>query len=64
MIMSDTSQDYQTEVISFQRGDNLATVVTDGRRFRTYEIENTRQHSSLSRAIAYLEGKGYNIIID
>lgn len=53
-----------TEVLSFRRGDNLATVVTDGTTHRTYEIELTRKHSSLHRAIAYLEGKGYSIEID
>lgn len=53
-----------TEVLSFRRGDNLATVVTDGTTHRTYELELTRRHSSLHRAIAYLEGKGYTIEID
>lgn len=53
-----------TEVLSFRRGDNLATVVTDGTVHRTYELELTRRHSSLNRAIACLEAKGYEIEID
>ena len=53
-----------TEFLSFRRGDNLATVVTDGTTHRTYELELTRKHSSLHRAIAYLEAKGYVIEID
>lgn len=62
---TDSSKDsLLTEVLSFRRGDNLATVVTDGTTHRTYELELTRKHSSLHRAIAYLEGKGYSIEID
>lgn len=53
-----------TEILSFRRGDNLATVVTDGITHRTYELELTRKHGSLNRAIAYLEAKGYSIEID
>lgn len=66
MDMNQTAQQssLQTEVLSFRRGDNLATVVTDGTTHRTYELELTRKHSSLHRAIAYLEGKGYEIEID
>lgn len=53
-----------TEVISFRRGDRLATVVTDGKNHRTYEFETCRSHGSLRMAIAYLESQGYQIDID
>lgn len=66
MEKTQTTQQYSLlmEVLFFRRGDNLATVVTDGTTHRTYELELTRKHSSLLRAIAYLEGKGYSIDID
>lgn len=50
-----------TEVLTFRNGDNTATVVTDGSRHKTYEWELSREHASLTRAIAYLEAKGYSI---
>lgn len=53
-----------TEVITFRRGDRLATVVTDGENHRTYEFESCRSHGSLRTAIAYLETIGYQIDID
>lgn len=53
-----------TEVLTFRAGDSLATIVTDGQSVRTYEWEHTAEHASLSRAIAYLEGKGYSIETD
>ena len=57
-------QFHPTEVVSFQRGDNLATIATDGVRHVTQEIELVKEHSTLARAISYLEAKGYNISID
>lgn len=49
------------EVLSFRRGDNLATIATDGRRHVSQEIELCREHGTLRKAIAYLESKGYEI---
>lgn len=51
-----------TEVITFQRGDQLATVVTDGVNHRTYEWEYNRSHASITAAMAYLESRGYSIV--
>lgn len=52
------------EVLSFRRGDNLATIATDGVRHVTQEFELCMEHGRLATAIAYLEGKGYEIQID
>lgn len=59
-----TNNQHQVEVLSFGRGDNLATIATDGRRHVSQEIELVKEHKSLSAAISYLEAKGYNIMID
>lgn len=53
-----------TEVLSFRRGDNLATIATNGTRHVSQEIELVKEHSTLSRAIGYLEAKGYNLLPD
>lgn len=50
-----------TEVISFKRGDNLATVATNGQRHVTQEFELVREHRTLRMAISYLEAKGYSV---
>lgn len=54
----------QVEVLSFVNGDNLATIVTDGDRHKSFEIECSRDHDSLAHAIGYLESKGYKLLID
>lgn len=52
------------EVLSFRRGDNLATIATNGQRHVTQEFELCKEFPSLARAISYLESKGYNIDVD
>ena len=52
---------YPAEVLSFVRGDNLATIATNGMRHVSQEFECIKEHTSLTRAIAYLEHKGYKI---
>ena len=66
MEKNQSTQQYSllTEVLSFRRGDNLATIVTDGRIHQTYELELTKRHSSLTKAISYLAAKGYTVEID
>lgn len=49
------------ELLSFVRGDNLATIATSGTMHVSLEFELTKEHSSLAQAIAYLEAKGYRI---
>lgn len=53
-----------TEVLSFKRGDNLATIATNGRRHVSQEFETVKEHKTLQAAISYLEAKGYEIQID
>lgn len=54
-------QFFPVEVLSFTRGDNLATIATNGQRFVSQEFELVQEHMSLAKAIAYLECKGYSI---
>lgn len=62
--MSMINVQHEVQVISFVRGENSATVVTDGERHKSFEFECSQDHPSLHRAIAYLESKGYRIVPD
>lgn len=55
---------HPVEVLSFRRGDNLATIATDGARHVSQEFEQVREHSTLVQAISYLAAKGYELDID
>lgn len=59
-----TNDFHPVEVLSFRNGDNLATIATDGVRHVSEEIRLCKEHSTLSKAISYLEAKGYRILID
>lgn len=52
---------HPVEVLSFVKGDNLATIATDGVRHVSQEIELVKEHVTLTKAIAYLCAKGYKI---
>lgn len=52
------------EVLSFMKGSTPATIVTDGVRHKSFEFEASMDHATLTRAIAYLEAKGYCIVPD
>lgn len=54
----------EVEVLSFMNGSVPATIVTDGERHKSFEYEASKDHASLTRAIAYLEAKGYIIVTD
>lgn len=56
--------EHPVEVLSFRRGDNLATIATDGTRHVSQELELSKEHATLSKAISYLEAKGYGILMD
>lgn len=62
--MNMSNSNHPTEVLSFRRGDNLATIATDGRRNVSQEFELVKEHSSLTAAISYLESKGFSILTD
>ena len=59
-----SNSQHEVQVLSFVRGENQATVVTDGERHKSFEFECSQDHPSLHRAIAYLESKGYSIVPD
>lgn len=61
MSKTTTPKTYPVEVISFIRGDNLATIATSGVMHVSQEFECVKEHSSLKSAISYLESKGYKI---
>lgn len=53
------------EVIQFIGAKGArATVVTDGAHHHTYTQGGRQKHSTLSKAIAYLEARKYNILTD
>lgn len=56
--------EHPVEVLSFRHGDNLATIATDGTRHVSQELELSKDHATLAKAISYLEAKGYCILID
>lgn len=62
--MNMSNSNHPTEVLSFRRGDNLATIATDGRRNVSQEFELVKEHSTLTAAISYLESKGFSILTD
>lgn len=55
---------HPVEVLSFQDGTRQATIVTDGERHKSFEMEHSQDHPTLTKAIAYLESKGYRIVPD
>lgn len=54
----------ETEVLVFTKGDQIATIVTDGTTHKTYELKNCQSHGSLNMAISHLEAMGYSIQAD
>lgn len=40
-----------------------ATIVSNGKTTISYEESGSRHHRSITKAIAYLEARGYNIIM-
>ena len=49
------------ETLTFTRGDQTATIVTNGVVVRTYEPNESRQFRTLAAAIAHLECAGWRI---
>lgn len=59
-----SNSQHEVQVLSFQKGIHQATIVTDGERTKSFELECALDHPSLHKAIAYLESKGYSIVPD
>ena len=49
------------ETLYFSRGDQKATIVTNGVVVRAYEPDESRQYKTLAAAIAHLECAGWRI---
>lgn len=58
------SKDPELEVLAFAREHQRAHIVSDGTHTRSYEEGGCTVHDTLTKAIAYLEAKGYKIQID
>lgn len=55
----------EVEVLVFALdSQQVATVVTDGQRTKSFEYGGAREHRSLTSAIAYLESRGYHIMTE
>lgn len=53
---------FAVEGLTFVRGDDKATIATNGLRHITQEVTTiVKEHETLTRAIAYLEARGYSI---
>ena len=51
-------------VIAFRKGDEWATVVTDGDQTRSFTMRECRRHEDMMRAIGFLEARGYEVLTD
>lgn len=51
----------EVAVIAFRKGDEWATVVTDGDQTRSFTWQECRKHEDMLHAIGYLESHGYSI---
>lgn len=54
----------ETETLRLRRRDEAAHIVTDGRSVRIYRECGCYTAATLTRAIAYLEGQGFQIVTD
>lgn len=48
----------------FRKVSDTAVIVTDGKFYLSRESEQLAEHATLSKAISYLEAKGYDIDIE
>lgn len=60
MLMKKTTSP-EVAVIAFRKGDEWATVVTDGDQTRSITWRECRPHEDLMHAIGYLESHGYSL---
>ena len=59
-----TSTSPEVAVIAFRKGDEWATVVTDGDQTRSFTWKECRRHEDMLRAIGFLESRGYEVLTD
>lgn len=51
-------------VIVFRKGDEWATVVTDGDQTRSFTLQECRPHENMKHAIGFLLSRGYEVLTD
>lgn len=56
-----TSTSPEVAVIAFRKGDEWATVVTDGDQTRSFTWKECRKHENVMHAIGFLEAHGYSL---
>lgn len=54
----------ETYTIMFCRGDEVASVVTNGQHAAAYTMGGVTHHETTQRAMAHLEAQGYDILMD
>lgn len=59
--MENRTNSHSVEVLTFVNQDLLATIATDGTRHVVQIIDNLVEFTTLPKAIAYLEARGYSI---
>lgn len=59
-----TTTSPEVAVIAFRKGDEWATVVTDGDQTRSFTWQECRAHEDMMRAIGFLESRGYEVLTD
>lgn len=59
--MNKKNSDQVTEVLTFRKGDSVATIATNGQRHVSQVGTRALEHGSLNMAISYLECMGYHI---
>lgn len=57
-------QDNIPQMLTFSRHGEAAQAVTNGTATRTYMYAECKEHSSLLKAISYLEANGFSIVMD
>lgn len=59
--MKQTNNHGTAEVLTFRKGDLVATIATNGKRHVSQVGTRALEHGSLNMAISYLECMGYHI---
>lgn len=59
--MKHSNRNQDTEILTFRRGDEVATVATNGKRHVSQVGTKALEHGILTMAISYLECMGFSI---
>lgn len=51
----------EIEVLTFRKGEEVATIVTNGAKTRVFHSGSSLIKSTMGKAIAYLECRGWSI---